>query len=95
MNRKAIEAVFAAHERVGKAVAPAPRVRSLSVLPTCAVCNKPVDRMTEEEDPTMGRLILTAWCHGSSQRVVLDEGETVATLGAAFIPEGAPRLGPG
>jgi hypothetical protein len=69
-------------------------------LPTCAVCRKPVDELVQGADPSAGRLVFTARCHGAAQRVEIDQellavsvtivvGEAFATqaLQSAALPE--------
>jgi len=47
---------------------PSNHVRELRARPACAICGRPVERMTEEEDSWNNEVIFTAWCHG--QRTV-------------------------
>jgi len=67
--------------------------------PTCAVCNKPVDRLECIDNPRDNEVVYVAYCHGKRKvtRVpmrMLVHAVTV-TLGTAFaktLPE--PTMGP-
>lgn len=45
--------------------------------PTCAVCNKPVERMTRDEGPMMRKLTFVVECHGEVESVDLLASELV------------------
>lgn len=45
--------------------------------PTCAVCNKPVARMTRDEGPMMRKLTFVVECHGEVESVDLLASELV------------------
>ncbi len=67
-------------------------VHDLTARPKCAVCVRPVDRMTEEEDTYRDVVIFTASCHGERERIVIpmgDERLKGISFGVAFA--GAPR----
>ncbi len=51
--------------------------------PLCGRCGKPCDRLTEEYDPFMARVVFMAHCHGERERVVLTE-EEVCAAGSVF-----------
>jgi hypothetical protein len=62
-------------------------VGALRAKPVCAICQKPVDRVHEEEDAVLDRWILTAYCHGERERVVLsftDVSNGPISFGVAF-----------
>lgn len=67
--------------------------RALSSRPTCAVCNKPVDEMREEEDPSFRRVTFIARCHGRTERVTLEEdaARSIKIMGFGFAFSSAPR----
>lgn len=46
-------------------------MRRLVSAPRCAVCRKPVDSITEEDDAFGERVTWTVRCHGESERVSL------------------------
>lgn len=62
----------------------------LSARPTCAVCGKPVERFTEEENELTQCIRFTAYCHGQRERIELPAEVAMAcksiTLGVAFAP---------
>lgn len=45
--------------------------------PTCAVCNKPVERMTRDDAPMMRKLTFVVECHGEVESVDLLASELV------------------
>lgn len=47
------------------------RVHGLVSRPSCAVCGRPVDRMTEEEDDFVGEVVFRAYCHGQVEKIAL------------------------
>lgn len=43
------------------------------ILPICAVCNKPVERMEHREDNFRATLIYTVYCHGEEESGIVDQ----------------------
>ena len=65
---------------------------NVTARPTCAVCLRPVEQFTEEEDAFREKWILVAVCHGERERVVIDFDDVKSgpiTMGLAFA--GSPR----
>lgn len=74
-------------KRAADAAPASGHVRELAARPRCAVCGRPVERMTEEEDTCRDVVIFTAWCHGQRDTVKLDAGDPRLkgiTFGVAF-----------
>lgn len=72
--------------------APSSRVRELTARPTCAVCDRLVERMTEEERDHAGVVRFTAYCHGQSEAIEIPDhaaGLKSISFGTAFA--GGPR----
>jgi hypothetical protein len=67
-----------------------------AALPRCAVCGKPVDSLTKDEDAFLERVTFTVKCHGDVEKVVFQGAEREALgspgvdFGEAFA--GAKRL---
>lgn len=65
-------------------------------LPTCAICRRPVDRISCRYDIARQATIYTAYCHGDSETVYLGDVDIMLStfdgisFGVAF---GTPRLG--
>jgi hypothetical protein len=45
--------------------------------PTCAVCSRPVDKLTRWEDATREKLTVIAECHGETESVDIAESELI------------------
>lgn len=63
------------------------RVHELTSRPTCAVCGRPVERMTEEEDDFGGEVIFRAYCHGQVDKIALPMNDACLksiSFGTAF-----------
>lgn len=76
--------------RRGAAIKPADRARKLQTRPTCAVCGRPVESFTEEEDDVIGEVIFVARCHGRRevQRAPgIVVGSCAVSFGLAFASE--------
>jgi hypothetical protein len=56
--------------------------------PWCAVCDKRCDRVDQEYDSFMRRVVFTAVCHGERERVVLTEAELNVLEGRVAIAAG-------
>ena len=58
-------------------------------VPTCAVCNKPVERMESMYDIAYGAKRFRVYCHGSMEEAMLDdvliEDNYSVQFGEAFI----------
>lgn len=42
------------------------------ILPICAVCNKPVEKMDRREDRKNQTITFTVHCHGEEEHCILD-----------------------
>lgn len=62
--------------------------------PLCAVCQRPVERISSSRDLRDGSLIITVWCHEQEKAARLSETDQInmksMTLGPAFA--GRPML---
>lgn len=54
-------------------------------LPTCATCNRPVDRLTSERDPLCCWTTFAAECHGEREEVRLTDKQLAE---ATRLPDG-------
>ena len=42
-------------------------------IPTCAVCDAPVERLEEHYEPTTRECVYTAYCHGESEETRISD----------------------
>lgn len=67
-----------------------PLVRNMEfrTLPTCAVCNKPVDCAESTTNYITNRIEFRFYCHGATEVVTLDKEEledyNIQTMGKCF-----------
>lgn len=73
--------------RAGTTQVTSSHVHELAARPQCAVCGRPVERMTEEEDDWANVVVFTAHCHGQRESIEIPMGDSRLkgiTFGAAF-----------
>lgn len=67
------------------------------LLPLCAICNRPVDRLIEDYDALTDTYLLVAICHGQKECVPIDPCTLVTaksiSVGKAFALQ--PKVGSG
>lgn len=70
----------------GIAIGPSHGKMRPSPLPTCAACGRPVERVERRDRVPAGEVVLTAYCHGEREEIVvpLDLFEGAYAVGPGF-----------